>query len=147
MSLRGEGSVILSPGATQLEVQLQEFESPVMDSMALNINPQFEFLPSVPKFRVIVDQVPTQLLTLRIDVKDLPSLIPSTLRWAVVLFTYPTPESSQTGPQLTHVMGYLCQAGTAICTDLLPEWLAFDVTGSKRIVRLGAGRLPHTCHE
>jgi len=147
LSLPGQGDVIISPGATTIKVRMDTVASSLMENLAPDINPQFEFLPGVPKFRVTVDQVPTQMLTLIIEPKDLQTLIPLTHRWAVVLLTQVSEqESIETRPELTHVVGYLCRGGKAICVELLPEWLSLNSRTGQRVVQVGGGKLPHTCH-
>lgn len=137
-------TLFVPAGATgNITATVEAMTSPMMDELASEVTTGFEFLPGVPKLRVLLSQRPIKLVRLAIAIPNLTQLLPTTHNLVIAKLQYEA-ESDEEEPHavLGPVVGEVCEEKTAVCLFLLPGWFS-EVSGSGGFqVQIGIGRAP-----
>ncbi|MFO0707262.1 MAG: M23 family metallopeptidase [Nitrospira sp.] len=140
--LPGLATAFIPPGVTgNNPIAVEALSSPMMDALAPEATPGFEFLTDVPKFRVRTTQQPSEIIELAIAIPNLPALLPATHQLVLAMLT-DSSESDEEAPSmgLTTIVGEVCEESTAVCVTLLPEWFMGAAGSSEVQVQIGIGR-------
>jgi len=143
--LPGLATLLVPPGPTGSNpITIEAVTSPVMDSLAPEATPGFEFLTGVPKFRVRLPQRPTELVELAIAIPNLAAVLPATHNLVVVMgVSQVEAEDEEAAIVLVPIVGNLCEENTAVCVTLLPEWFSNPAGGGEFQLQIGVGRVPN----